>query len=173
MPRKERDLTGQSAINTTSSYHCPFQKASLPAVHIVYYLLFTDKLQLDHILINDLLWPSYLQIFFLWFQIRYKVIRYKGRALNSQIPKDLSAMYRKKNRCQIRSQSISALRFQTSLFLFTNHLQLNLYVCVHMYTRMCVCICINTHLYTYKIYISHGKNINWFVSLQLILKSTP
>lgn len=46
-----------------------FQKASLPAVHIVYYLLFTDKLQLDHILINDLLWPSYLQIFFLWFQI--------------------------------------------------------------------------------------------------------
>ena len=73
-----------------------FQKASLPAVHTVYYLLFTDKLQLDHILINDLLWPSYLQIFFLWFQI----IRWLG------IRVELSFTRREENWCHPRNEKL-------------------------------------------------------------------
>ena len=102
---QEGERPDQSAINTTSSYHCLFQKAPLPAVHIVYYLLFTDKLQLDHILINDLLWPSYLQIFFLWFQI----IRWLGIAVELLIHRfqKICLQCIGNNRCRIRSQSTS------------------------------------------------------------------
>lgn len=102
---QEGERPDQSAINTTSSYHCLFQKAPLPAVHIVHYLLFTDKLQLDHILINDLLWPSYLQIFFLWFQI----IRWLGIAVELLIHRfqKICLQCIGNNRCRIRSQSTS------------------------------------------------------------------
>lgn len=103
VPRKERDLTNQPSIPplpTTVFFREPLFQLS--ALHIPSFL---NNLQLGHILINDLLWPSYLQIFFLWFQ----VIRWLGIAVELLIHRfqKICLQCIGKNRCQIRSQSTS------------------------------------------------------------------